>query len=289
MQSLSGTGGEESFAVQLSETLHHEQAIQLIDYALSRDPLNPRMIWSKMYILGNARMYTEALAVARSLLSVGAKRQPPHGFVGYYLMLLGRNDEAQSEFAQAGSSGFVVAWNAALAVRRGDMAKSRELLREMQAAAGDAAYYQVGQILAQQGRKGEAIEALMKALASRDPGLTEILVDAMLDPLRPEPRFQAFVRTLDFPTYQLAPANPLCHWALDAPRQSHSRRRMFPSHLHPARLLLWIVDPKSARGRADRTWYRDRPSGLNLADRPPPPKAISQTVLRPARSAGRGI
>jgi hypothetical protein len=44
------------------------------------------------------------------------------------------------------------------------------------------------------------MDALDKALASRDPGLTGILVDAMLDPLRTEPRFQAIVKKLDFPT-----------------------------------------------------------------------------------------
>jgi hypothetical protein len=38
------------------------------------------------------------------------------------------------------------------------------------------------------------------ALTIRDRGLGLLLVDPMLDPLRADPRFQAFVKELDFPT-----------------------------------------------------------------------------------------
>jgi hypothetical protein len=38
------------------------------------------------------------------------------------------------------------------------------------------------------------------ALTIRDPGLRLLLVDPMLDRLRADARFQAFVKELDFPT-----------------------------------------------------------------------------------------
>jgi serine/threonine-protein kinase len=202
MQSLPGGEGDDSFAVHLSETLHHQQAIQLIGEALNRDPLNPRTIWSKMYILGNARMYPQALATARELLNVGEKRRPPHAFVAYYLMLQGRNSEADVEFSRMGptSPGFATAWQVALSAREGNTGRAERQLEELRSVVGDAGYYQIAESEAQLGRKNQAMDALDKALASRDPGLTGILVDAMLDPLRSEPRFQAIVKKLDFPT-----------------------------------------------------------------------------------------
>jgi serine/threonine-protein kinase len=202
MQSLPGGEGDDSFAVHLSETLHHQQAIQLIGEALNRDPLNPRTIWSKMYILGNARMYPQALATARELLNVGEKRRPPHAFVAYYLMLQGRNSEADVEFSRMGptSPGFATAWQVALSAREGNTGRAERQLEELRSVVGDAGYYQIAESEAQLGRKNQAMDALDKALASRDPGLTGILVDAMLDPLRTEPRFQAIVKKLDFPT-----------------------------------------------------------------------------------------
>jgi hypothetical protein len=62
------------------------------------------------------------------------------------------------------------------------------------------AYFQVAQLLAQLGRKDEAIAALESAWDNRDSGLTTVLVDPLLDPLRGDPRFDDIVKRLDFPT-----------------------------------------------------------------------------------------
>jgi tetratricopeptide (TPR) repeat protein len=109
--------------------------------------------------------------------------------------------EAEATFAKADvKPGWALPWEATLAVRQGKIARAEALLKQVTAGAGDAGNYQQAEILAQLGRKDEAIATLQQALAARDPGLTEILVDAMLDPLRSEPRFQALVKKLDFPT-----------------------------------------------------------------------------------------
>ena len=198
MQSLPGQDGEDGYAMHLSETLHHDQALRVISDALSGDPLNPRIHWAKMNILGNARRYNEALAAARELASIAAPRAAPHGFIGQYLFLLGRNDEAEVEFTKARQP-FTDVWQAALAVRRGDLRRSNEFLAQVTAASGDAAYFQQAEILAQQGQQDSAVSALERAYGARDPGLTVILVDPLLDPLRSAPRFQALVKKLDFP------------------------------------------------------------------------------------------
>jgi hypothetical protein len=43
------------------------------------------------------------------------------------------------------------------------------------------------------------LERLDTAVRLRDPGLSNLKTDALLDPLRNEPRFQAIERALKFP------------------------------------------------------------------------------------------
>ena len=65
---------------------------------------------------------------------------------------------------------------------------------------GDGAPYQYAQIYAQLGEEEEALDALQKAWDVRDPGLTTMLVDPLLDPVRNEPRFRDILRLIDNPT-----------------------------------------------------------------------------------------
>ena len=45
----------------------------------------------------------------------------------------------------------------------------------------------------------KALEWLEKAQLIRDPGLMDVKMSPLLDPLRNEPRFQAVLRELKFP------------------------------------------------------------------------------------------
>jgi hypothetical protein len=53
--------------------------------------------------------------------------------------------------------------------------------------------------VAQWGNMSKALEWLEKALRPRDPGLSWLKADPLMDPLRKEPRFQAAMRELKFP------------------------------------------------------------------------------------------
>lgn len=65
---------------------------------------------------------------------------------------------------------------------------------------GDTAAYQYATIYAQWGNTLKALEWLETALRLRDPGLIRLKVEPLLDPLRKEPRFQALMRELEFPS-----------------------------------------------------------------------------------------
>jgi hypothetical protein len=70
----------------------------------------------------------------------------------------------------------------------------------MQSLVGDAASYQYAEIYADLGDKDRAFGALEHAWAVRDPGLMNIRVDAFLDPLRSDPRFEAIIKRMNFPS-----------------------------------------------------------------------------------------
>ncbi len=58
----------------------------------------------------------------------------------------------------------------------------------------------VATIYAQRGNNLKALEWLETALRLRDPGLISLKTDPLMDPIRQEPRFQAAMRELKFPT-----------------------------------------------------------------------------------------
>jgi hypothetical protein len=74
------------------------------------------------------------------------------------------------------------------------------MVSAMHQSMGNGGNYQYAQVFAQQSRNDEAIAALQQAWAAADPGLTFLQIDPMFDPVRKDPRFQALIRRLDFPT-----------------------------------------------------------------------------------------
>jgi tetratricopeptide (TPR) repeat protein len=72
-------------------------------------------------------------------------------------------------------------------------------LAALRARMGDNAAFQYADIYAQWGQADAALTALETAYRLRDTGMMEIQVDPMLGPIRAMPRFQAVLRSLDFP------------------------------------------------------------------------------------------
>jgi serine/threonine-protein kinase len=123
----------------------------------------------------------------------------PRAVHGYYLMLLGDLDGSAAVFASLPPNAVLAAWQIVLQQKRGNRAEASKLLAQIQRTYGDAGHYQYAQIFAQLGERDQAIAALEKAWIARDPGLSAILGDPLLDPVRSDPRFQAIVTRLGFP------------------------------------------------------------------------------------------
>jgi len=189
------------YAVYLSEIGRSNEALDVADQAIAVDPLNPRSFGRRALILGNARRYAEAAKVSERAMQLTQAPKAARAFHAYCLAMDGKIGEARKELedvwgdpAQA-PSGFV----APLVARGRDPALGKRILARLDRETGDGAHYQYAQIYTQLGETGRALDALDKAWEVRDPGLTVMLIDPLLDPLRKEPRFEEILKRIDNP------------------------------------------------------------------------------------------
>ena len=77
--------------------------------------------------------------------------------------------------------------------------EAMDVFKRLLAENEDSLAYQYAEIYAQWGQKATALKWLETALRVQDPGLQDMKVDPLLDPIRDEPRFNDVVERLNFP------------------------------------------------------------------------------------------
>ncbi len=179
---------------------HFDAAIAIARRAVKLDPLAVPSRAALGYALYAARRYGEAAAVFAEALSLNPEFKD--GYADRGLALLGLGD---LEGARAACESQRDYWSGqqCLAVvyeKLGRHADAQAELARMKAQVGDAAAYQYTTIYAQWGDRTQALDWLDTALRLRDPGLENLKTDPLMDPLRQEPRFQAILRELNFPS-----------------------------------------------------------------------------------------
>ena len=175
-------------------------ALDLVKQAQQRDPLNPVAFGRHAYVLISSRRYAEAIPAVRKAMALAPMVSRTHSQLGLALMQLGRLDEAQAEYRKARPDDvYRLTGEAILFDRQNNRAASDETIAHIERVFGDTASFQYAEIYAQRGDKERALAALDRAWAVRDPGLTNVRIDAFLDPLRSEPRFAALQKRLNFP------------------------------------------------------------------------------------------
>ena len=186
-----------SFLTQLGFA---RKALPLARRTIDLDPLNPRAILTEGGALFSDKRYEEAIAVANRVLALSPNRPDAHKLIGSSLTMLGRTDEAREHYSRLPTDDFFrLTYEAILDARTGDRQASDRSLAKMRQLFGDSAAYQYAQIHAQRGETQEALGALERAFAIRDPGVSLAKGDPWLDPLRGDRRFTAFLKKVGFP------------------------------------------------------------------------------------------
>lgn len=162
------------------------------------DPLNPSIFKTEGLIKFANGDYAGAIASGRRALEINPQRGTIHGDIGNALVMLGKIDQAEAEFAQEKIGLLSLPGRAFVAQRRGDTAGVTRALADLASAFGDNGLYQQAQILSQSGKLDAAISALQSARAKQDAGLVLMFNDPFLKPLAQKPAFTALLKTLQF-------------------------------------------------------------------------------------------
>jgi TolB-like protein/Flp pilus assembly protein TadD len=186
-----------NFAVLMGQT---EAGLAAVRRALVLDPLNADIRRSLASSLFFARRYQEALSAGQHALALDPDNAITHALLGFSYFALGDFQSAKTACEIQPRNVFVQVCLAVTYDKLGRSADSLAVLKSLQAESGDTAAYQFAQIHANRGEFPAALQWLEKAQKLRDTGLTELKTDALMDPLRKEPRFQAIERELRFPS-----------------------------------------------------------------------------------------
>jgi serine/threonine-protein kinase len=176
-----------------------EAGVAAITRSIALDPLNRSGHGALGQALYRSHQYSKALAPLQDALSLDPGYQLAYGFRGlaYYALRDYQRARATCELKPD-------VWESQLCLavtydKLGRHADAEAMLANLQRSEGENAAYQYAEVYAQWGDEAQALEWLEKALQLHDSGLTDIRLDPLLDPLRKEPRFQAIVRSLNFP------------------------------------------------------------------------------------------
>ena len=153
------------------------------------------------HVLYFGRRYDEAIPVFRDLLELDPKYPRPRYTLAMCLYMKGDTEAALEEVRNEPLSWMRHSGSAIVLHKLGRIEEARasrdSLVREDDE---EYAIYQQGQIYAQWGQSARAIECLNKARVLHDPGLSQVCVDPLLDPIRDHPEFATLLAEIGFPT-----------------------------------------------------------------------------------------
>jgi tetratricopeptide (TPR) repeat protein len=176
-----------------------DEAIDLINKAIARDPLQPNSYHNLGLLLLGAHRDTEAEAAFRKAAELDPDGELGHFGIGLALLLQDKTDAALREMQQEKDEYWRACGLPLVLYALGRRSESDAALAALKDKhAGDSAY-QIAEVHAFRGEIDLAFEWLERAYAQRDGGLLVIQVDRLLRGLVADPRYKAFLRKLKLP------------------------------------------------------------------------------------------
>jgi TolB-like protein/Flp pilus assembly protein TadD len=184
------------FSIMTGQT---ETGLADLRRAVTLDPLNALTHHLLGFGLYLAHRYEEARAANAEAISLDPDLLRAYEFSGLTDYQLGNLAGARAT-CEARPNYWGTQWCLALVYQKlGRQADARAAVVKIQDMQGDTTAYQYSTIYAQWGDIPKALEWLESAWRLRDPGLSLLKTDALMDPLRKEPRYQTIERDLRFP------------------------------------------------------------------------------------------
>jgi len=176
----------------------HDAAIAAARKALELDPVSMFANHYMGHSLYQARHYDEAIDVFRHVLSLSPSHPRPHYEIGMCLLMKGDAEAAFREVEQEPLGWMRHSGMASTLHHLGRIDEARTAMELLIREYGDNGVYQHGQVYAQWGDNENAMTSLNRALDIGDPGMSQILVDPLLDPIRDDARFAELLEKTGF-------------------------------------------------------------------------------------------
>ncbi len=176
----------------------HEASVSAAKIALELDPVSMfsnQLLGHAIYL---ARNYDEAIRVFRHVLDLDPHHPRPHYGIGMCQFLQGDPESALAEVKQEPLGWMKHSGMAIVLQRLGRIEEAETALSELIDRYGDNGVYQHAQVYAQWGDTDQAIKALNRAYEIGDPGISQLLVDPLLDPIRDDLRFDELMEKTGF-------------------------------------------------------------------------------------------
>jgi tetratricopeptide (TPR) repeat protein len=188
-----------NYATLLERLGRLPEAITVGRRATEIDPLSA-IAWSNLgQYLTFHRDYPASDEALRRCLEIN----PESSFGGHHVAILrlleGNAAEALATARKIGIEAFRLTDVAAAEHSLGQAKESQQALDELIVKHAPDGAYQVAEVFAWRGEKDNAFEWLERAYQQRDGGLSEVKVDLLLDRLRGDPRFKAFLKKMNLP------------------------------------------------------------------------------------------
>ncbi len=178
-----------------------EAGLSAMRRALVLDPLSRVAHTDFGLALYAARRYEEAIAAFAAVISLDPDFNASYGDRGLaYFYALGDLQSARLSCETEPDDWVSQQCLAIVYEKLSRHADAEAQLSKLKATGGDTNAYQYATIYAQWGDRAKALEWLETAWRLRDSGLENLKTDPLLDPIRQEPRFQAVMRELKFPS-----------------------------------------------------------------------------------------
>ncbi len=170
-----------------------ENALSTAQTAQELDPVST----AAAQILGNAyymaRRFDEAIPAFRHALELDPHYPRPHYGIAMCMYLSGDIENAARTVAQEPLEWMRLSGLAILERKLGHDDAAEEAMAALIQSYRDNGLYQQAQVLGQWGDIDTAVEVLNKARDLSDPGVSQIVVDPLIDPLRENPKFVALL------------------------------------------------------------------------------------------------
>jgi serine/threonine-protein kinase len=178
---------------------HARQALEQARRAVELDPLNPESHGTLGRVLAEQRSYAEAIAAYDQAASLNPANNTYAVFRGFVHLAAGKYDAAR---ADCEISPIEWANRTCLAIAYDKLhrtADAKAALQALTAVTGETASYQYAEIYAQWGDLQQSLRWLDTGYRIHDPGMQNLKVDPLLDPVRGQAHYQGVLAQLKLP------------------------------------------------------------------------------------------